>query len=261
MAACVSPREPRVESAWRRHARERTGSTPTSSTIGRSQQGAVDRYWKVVEAFGCGDQTKDFSLEITAEERREAIELLAGLPRPWLAVNAGARWETKRWPSEQFAQAVQQSLERHGGSAILLGGSSDHATVESIASRVRVPMRNLCGSTSLRSLAATLAECDLLLTNDSGPMHLAAAIGTPTVSIFTCTSPVRAAPFGAPGHVVQTGVDCRASYLKRCDHMSCMADVSVDSVLPILDQSLAACGSSVSNAPASASLSIENHAA
>ncbi|HVJ82807.1 MAG TPA: glycosyltransferase family 9 protein, partial [Planctomycetia bacterium] len=89
--------------------------------------------------------------------------------------------------------------------------------------------------TTLRTLAAVLARCELLFTNDSGPMHLAAALGVRTAAIFTCTSPERAGAFGH-GHVIaQTTVPCRASYLKKCDRMICMEQLTTDAVLPILD--------------------------
>jgi heptosyltransferase I len=77
-----------------------------------------------------------------------------------------------------------------------------------------------------------------LITNDSGPMHMAAAVGTPTVSIFTCTSPERAAPVGPSHRVVQTNVECRASYLKTCRSMCCHSELTSARVIPAVHAAL-----------------------
>lgn len=197
-------------------------------------QAAVDRYWRAAEALGVGHLPKRFPLEITEAERAAAASLLSGLPRPWIAVQPGARWETKRWPTASFAATTQTAVDRFGGSAIILGGKDELATAEETADRLRAPVRLLAGRTSLRSLAAILEQCDVLLTNDTGPMHLAAAVGTPTTAIFTCTSPNRAGPFGSIHRVVQTSVSCRESYIKTCPNMICMTDLTPAKVSPAL---------------------------
>src|SRR5690606_7324554 len=130
---------------------------------------------------------------------------LAALARPRVAVNPGARWQTKRWPAERFAEVVQKALGAdRAGSVVVLGGPGEESMAAACHRALRLPAVNFCGRTSLRELAALLGECDLLLTNDTGPMHLASAIGLPTVSLFTCTAPERAAPFGDQHRIVQT---------------------------------------------------------
>jgi ADP-heptose:LPS heptosyltransferase len=87
---------------------------------------------------------------------------------------------------------------------------------------------NLTGRTTLKHLASVLSQVDLLLTNDSGPMHLAAAMDTPVAGIFTCTSPQRARAYG-PGHLVLAAdLWCAASYLKKCSRMECMRELTPD---------------------------------
>jgi heptosyltransferase-1 len=189
-------------------------------------QGAVNRYWRVAEALGVGDLPKEFPLEISQEERREALQLLDSLPRPWIAVQPGARWMTKRWPAASFAAAMQATIDRVGGSAVVLGSSDERDVASETAQSIRAPKLLLAGKTSLRLLAAVLESCDAMLTNDTGPMHLAAAVGTPTTAVFTCTSPSRAGPFGEGHEIVQTNVACRESYIRRCDSMACMSEVT-----------------------------------
>jgi ADP-heptose:LPS heptosyltransferase len=212
---------------------------------------AVDRYWKVAELFGVGHLPKEFPIAVSTHERQWARERLTDLARPIIAVHPGARWPTKRWPPSRFAEVLSQSLAAQAGSAVILGGPGEEGAALEVERQwhdcqATLPgnhspreCRNLAGRMSLRELAAVLAESDLLLTNDSGPMHLAAAVGTPTVSIFTCTSPQRAAPYGRGHRHVQTNVPCRASYLKECPSMVCMADLTTDRVVPVVCQSLA----------------------
>ena len=201
-------------------------------------RGAVNRYWRVAEALNVGDMPKAFPLEISPEERREALRLLDGLPRPWIAVQSGARWLTKRWPAASFAAAMQSTIDRFGGSAVVLGSSDERDVATETAQLIRAPKVQLAGKTSLRLLAAVLESCDTMLTNDTGPMHLAAAVGTPTTAVFTCTSPTRAGPFGEGHEIVQTNVSCRESYIRRCESMACMTEVTPSVVSQALNRCL-----------------------
>lgn len=196
---------------------------------------AVERYWQVARAFGVGELPKEFPLSITPAERRWAREAVGALPRPILAIHASARWETKRWPAASFAAAAKAARP---ASIVLVGSSAEASLLEAMGRDHRGPLVDLTARTDLRQLAATLAEVDVLLSNDSGPAHLAAAAGVPTVTVFTCTSPSRAAPFGQESRVVATSVDCRASYLKCCDRLDCMRDLVPERVAPILIEAL-----------------------
>lgn len=200
-------------------------------------QGAVERYWQVARLLGVGDWPKRFPLDLSAEELQHADALLADLPIPRLALNPAARWETKRWPAERFADAANRVVT-DAGSVVLLGGPGEEAISQATASRLTLPHRNLCGRLTLRQLAAVLTQCDVLLTNDTGPMHLAAAVGTPTVSLFTCTCPSRASAYGTGHQILQTSVACKASYLRKCSRMVCMQDLTTDKLVPLLHHSL-----------------------
>jgi lipopolysaccharide heptosyltransferase I len=234
--------------AWATRAKRRIGlaSAREGAVLGYSdiisdlpiQQSAVDRYWRVVDSLGVGHLEKRFPLELSNEERQWAERQLAGLERPRLGVQPGARWLTKRWPAEHFSKTVNTALPKGGGSVVLLGGPGEESMADAVAERVERPRRSFCGKTSLRQLAALLEQCDLVLTNDSGPMHLAAAVGTPTVSVFTCTDPRRAAPYGVGHRVVQTSVECRGSYVRECEHLSCMKQLTPELVLPSLNDAL-----------------------
>jgi lipopolysaccharide heptosyltransferase I len=204
---------------------------------GPFETNAVDRYWSVVRLLGAGFLPKSFDLRLSDSEKAWARQTLQAWPRPWLAIHPGAKWLTKRLPADRLGLAASQWMADRRGTVMVLGAGGDEELAQAIrATMGGLPMLDLMGKTSLRQLAALLAETDLLLTNDSGPMHLAAALGTRTVSLFTCTSPIRSGPFG-PGHAFwQTTVPCRASYVKECSHLSCMKQLQPEALLPLLDE-------------------------
>ena len=159
---------------------------------------------------------------------------------PALAIHPGARWVTKRWPPERFAAVACKAIRRFGLAPVILGTSDEEAVAQQVAQTIQrfvpnVAVTNLAGRTTLKQLSALLKFSQVLLTNDSGPMQLAAALGTPTVAVFTCTSPVISGPPGKAHELVATGVSCAASYRKKCPyrgrkHLACMEELDVERV-------------------------------
>ncbi len=132
----------------------------------------------------------------------QAAEWLRELPRPRVALNVGASRAYKRWLEANWA-AVADKLAERGCGVVFVGGPGDTeaiARVQSLQQHTAGGL-NLSGKTTLRELASVLAACDLLVSGDSGPMHLAVAVGTPTVALFGGTDPRRHGPYGT-GHVV-----------------------------------------------------------
>jgi heptosyltransferase I len=199
---------------------------------------AVERYWKFADYLGAGHVPKEFHVPISALERHAAERRLQALPRPWVAVVPGSRWATKCWPGEHYRELLNATLARPGGTAVFVGGPEDATLSATIAERLKIPSVNLCGKTSLPALAATLNACDAALGNDTGPIHLAAALGKPCVVPYTCTSPTLHGPFGVGGGVPTT-VPCAASYLKKCPNgLICFQDLSPKKLIPTFDEVL-----------------------
>lgn len=92
----------------------------------------------------------------------------------------------------------------------------------------------------MRQLAAVLARVDVLLANDTGPLHLAVALGRPIAAPYTCTQVARNGPFGQEHRAVETTVWCKGSYIRRCDRLECMADLTPDRLWPVLSEVLSA---------------------
>lgn len=208
------------------------------------------RYWRVAEAFGASSPAQSVVLPIPPDDAKWARQQLSVCGEGVrIAMHLGAAWPTKRWPIAKFAEIAVRAVDRFGAGIVLVGGSADRPAAEQLTSRLHASghgrrVLNLVGQSGLKQLAALLAQVQVLVSNDSGPMHLAAAVGTPVVGIFTCTSPYRSGPPGATHELVATQVDCRASYRKRCPHrgcqfQKCLDELGVDRVWSAFDQVLA----------------------
>jgi heptosyltransferase-1 len=187
---------------------------------------AVDRCWRIAEAFGVGDVSKEFHIRIPAEARRWAEATTRGYPRPWLMLGPGARWMTKRWPPEHFAALARRAWDVFGGTVFFVGGEEETAAALAVRRRLSGPSRDLTGRTTLPRLAALLERADVMLANDTGPLHLAAALGRPIIAPYTCTRVRLNGPYPFQPGTVETTVSCRGSYVKRCSRLECMAELT-----------------------------------
>jgi lipopolysaccharide heptosyltransferase I len=194
---------------------------------------AVDRYWEVARAFGAGGP-KEFHVPLPEEARAWAREALREWPRPWLVLGVGSRWQTKRWPPEHFAALADRAQARFGGTALFVGSPEEETLAAAVRARLRGPSCDFSGRTTLPQLAALLARADVMLANDTGPLHLAVALGRPVVAPYTCTRVRLTGPYGAFAGAVETRVWCAGSYVKRCPRLECMAELTPDRLWPVL---------------------------
>jgi lipopolysaccharide heptosyltransferase I len=195
---------------------------------------AVDRMWAVAEAFGVGHLPKVFRVPLQLGEVEAASRELAALPRPVVAVAVGAKWVTKRWPTTHFAELLQRAQNQFGGSCVFLGTAEDTLASQEVLGKLRGPALDLTGKTSLPRLAAVLSLVDAMLANDTGPLHLAAALGRPCVAPYLCTKVNLHGPYTQSASCVETSVACAGSYLKKCDKMVCMPELTADRLWPKL---------------------------
>jgi heptosyltransferase I len=145
----------------------------------------------------------------------------------------GARWETKRWPPEHFAEIGRRAAHEFGAGLIAVGSGGDRPLVDQLLRRLGgISVLDLCGQTRLMQLAALFLESDLVVSNDTGPLHLAAAAGSRVVGIYTCTSPGLTGPFGPRAATVQSCVWCAPSFIKKCHRLECMAELTPNRVWP-----------------------------
>jgi heptosyltransferase I len=196
---------------------------------------AVERVRRVAAAFGASISEPRFDLPIAPEHTRWARETLERLPMPRIVLNLGAQWLTKRWPPEHFAEIARRAFEGYGAGLIAVGSAGDRPLVEALKTHAApISILDLCGRTGLHQLAALAAESDLLISNDTGPLHLAAAAGARVVGIYTCTDPLLTGPFGPRATTVQTAIWCKCSLIKTCSRMDCMRELTADRVWPVV---------------------------
>jgi lipopolysaccharide heptosyltransferase II len=168
-----------------------------------------------------------------AEERAEALLASAGVDpkRPWLVVHPGASAPSRRYPPESFAAVIRMLAAEHGWQIVLTGTRSEASLVQAIRGEAGVPCASLAGRMNVGELAALLARAPLLLSNNTGPVHVAAAVGTPVVDLYALTNPQHT-PWLVPHRVLFDDVPCRYCYKSVCPagHHECLLGVSPERV-------------------------------
>ena len=200
---------------------------------------AVDRYLLVAKAVGAAEfGTPEFHFRIPQADHEEVDRLLSrsGVTpgMNWVAMNVSARWPTKRWPAASFAEVADRLRQEGWGAVVMIGGPDERADVAAVSAMMKPSAIDLAGATTVGLLPALLSKASLLITNDSGPMHIAAAVGTPVVALFGPTSAARTGPYGV-GHTVLTGkVPCSPCFSRTCHNtqpLECLRTVSSEQVL------------------------------
>lgn len=173
------------------------------------------------------DADLDWADELRQAEGASSDKLLAIAPGG--GVNPGMRLVTKRWPAERFAALADALLERRDVRTILLGGYEDEDSAQEVERAAKHPLLNLAGKTGFGQVAALIRRCALFVGNDSAPLHLAAAVGTPFVGIYGPSDPMRHRPFGK-GEVVAAPIP-RTAYRNGFAAVDCIGMVALDEVM------------------------------
>jgi len=194
---------------------------------------AVGRYLDFIRYLGADIDNPEFYIPIEEENRTRVETLLKAngidINESFVAVNPVAFWDTKLWEDDKFARLCDRITEELEYKVVFTG-SKGHGSIECIRSMMTVPSINLEGQTTLRDLAYLYSLSGLLITTDSGPMHIAAAMNTPTVALFGPTDPSRTGPYGKGHIVVRKEMPCSPCFLKKCDTKRCMKEIGVDEV-------------------------------
>lgn len=211
----------------------------------------VDRNLSLLEGVGARAAPDDRRLHVgyTERERAEVATVLEeagiGPEEPVVALAPGSVWATKRWDPKGFA-AVGRGLRERGFRVALLGGPDDREVTATVARGIGTGATDAAGRTGLKALAAWMDRVRLVVTNDSSPLHVAAARGTPTVAVFGATTRgLGFGPFHGRSRVVETALECRPCGLhggERCPegHFRCMGDIAPEAVLRACDELLEA---------------------
>ena len=165
-----------------------------------------------------------------------------------VAINPGASHPVNRWGAEKFALLADKLAEQLSVNVIIVGGREDEPLATEIVSTSRTKPLVLTGKTDLLQLGAVLKRCALLVSGDTGPMHMATAVGTRVVALFGAADPARTGPVGTGHRVVQaSGVECIPCRSRRCtsdQHLQCMEKITVEQVFDVIASMLAEGGES-----------------
>ena len=205
-----------------------------AALVPREVRGKSQLYYYRAMLAGVGIDVSapaDATLRCPGEWRARG-EALLGEDGPWLGLNPGAFFGTaKRWLPERYGAVGDLVSRRTGAKVVLLGGKAERALANEIAAGMECAPRVLTGETTLPELVGTLSCLSGFVTNDSGPMHLAAALGVSLVAVFGSTDWRETSPVGARATVVREPVECAPCMLRECpiDHR-CMRAVTVEQV-------------------------------
>jgi heptosyltransferase-2 len=175
-----------------------------------------------------------------ADARRLLQENGIGASRPLVGLNPGAFFgSAKRWFPDRYAALADLLIERLGAQILIFGSSQERRLAEEIRNLMRFRPVILAGATGLPSLMALISLCDLFVTNDSGPMHLAAALGTPQIALFGSTDEIATGPHSPKAVVVHKHVECSPCLLRECPlDLRCFERIRVDEVYELAKTTL-----------------------
>lgn len=197
---------------------------------------ALDRGLVLLKALGIPDLPVLYDLPVGAQDEEAAQQLLAskGLrpEEPFVAINPVAQWPTKLWTPERFRELAERLLKENF-QVVFTGAGEDQTLIDDIAGGLGASVLRLDGQTTLKVLAAVYRSARVVVSTDTGPMHLAAAVGTPVVALFGPTAPWRTGPYGKNHVVLRSGVTCSPCFSRSCkttelEPVACMKRITVE---------------------------------
>lgn len=195
---------------------------------------ALTRGILLLEAIGISSSEVEYNIYISDKDRNAANDLLMqhGIkaPKPLVAINPMAKWETKLWDNLKFANLADRLIKQANADIIFTGSREDNEAIEDIISNMKIRVANLAGRTDLKTLAALYKKTSIVVSTDTGPMHLAAAVGTPVVALFGPTAPCRTGPFGEGHKIIRADLECSPCFKRQCKTIDCMKQITVEQV-------------------------------
>ena len=184
-----------------------------------------------------------FRLALPFENEKELNYLWQEKSGPLIIMHPGTRWPTKCWLPESFASLADALIRERSARVVFTGSRSDRPLIAGIHAAMASPAMDLSGRTDLPTLARLFYHADAAVTTDTGPMHLAAAVGTPVAAVFGPTAPWRTGPFGSQHRVIRTDISCSPCFQRHCPNPECLTGLGVPEVLAavndILDRAIA----------------------
>ncbi len=199
---------------------------------------AAENFMEALLPLGITDPVHDIELPVTADAREAAGKFLAhhGVDRakPLIALNCsvGAARPARNWLPDRFAALADRLIQKLGAAVVFIGGSEDRELVRTVMMAMKEKAVSAAGELSISHSAALLAWCACLVSSDTGPLHLATAVGTPVVGLYGSTDPRRTGPIGRGHWVLLKDLPCVPCEEKDCPQSTraCMSEITVDDV-------------------------------
>jgi heptosyltransferase I len=189
-------------------------------------------YLKFAEYLGLVPEPVEWKLSLTKAEQDCVDRQLEKVRGGFATLFVGSRWESKGWFASQISSCANLIQERYGLGIVLLGSEQDATLAREVEVSCGQGTTNLVGRTSLKEAVGIIARAKIAVGPDTGLMHIAAAVGTPVVSLWGATSPSRAGPYGFEELVIQGEADCSPCYRKRCPiGRVCMQSIEVEAIM------------------------------
>lgn len=200
---------------------------------------AIDRYKLIAKSIAVDECEMNFPLNDLEADIQQKWDTI--LPDDFIVIVPGARWSSKRWPPQHFAELVNLIHEKSTISVVIVGSPSEQQISQQVVNGISDKEKciNTTGETSLVELAHITKLARFVVTNDSGPMHLAAALNTRTIALFGPTDPERIRPYGQQHIVLQPQESCKCYYQKTCSsNLECLRTISpqdvIKEIIPLL---------------------------
>ena len=202
----------------------------------------IDQFQRFGDTLGLAAQSPlDFGLAISDDELLDVDAILKqGVTDPTLLKNSrvalllGSTWESRFWFAEHYGALIDELHKRWGMVSLLIGSKGERAFADEVLNKATSSATiDLVGKTSLRQLLGVFQRSHCAVGSDSGPMHMAAAVGIPVISLWGATSPTRSGPYGSEGYMLQSAIGCSPCYLRKCPGLGrlCMSEIPVEAVL------------------------------
>jgi len=162
-----------------------------------------------------------------------AVQLGLAKDRSWVVIQPGARYWFKAWPPQRFAEVADRLHDRFGCQVLVAGSPQEAALTQAVVDHAKSPLLSIAGRSDVRMLAALLKRSTLFIGNDTGAMHIAAAVGTPLVGLFGPSNPLEWGPRGGRAETIYKGLDCRICFHPTClrGEDNCMKLITVEEVM------------------------------
>lgn len=205
---------------------------------------ATERYFDLLHAAGIPAEDRQLEMFLSDEERTEVSHVFknAGIQDTRLRVGLfpGAGWKLREWMPERFAAIGDKLVKQYNAQVIVFGGLKEAELVYKVSKLMQEQTFSFAGTFGLRQLAASIEKCNLFITNDTGPMHISSAVGTPTVALFGPGNHIRFQPLGKLHTVIRHDVPCSPckQFTNKCKDNVCMKKITVDEVWHSISEKL-----------------------